>query len=264
MKPRVRLNSEDEGLSASRLFNTICLFVCWIATVGAILNFAITGGLWVTLALLYVTPFRYFFFDLSPDRLSKRPPELDRSIPLTIFMHYWNIAFPIPQGGFLADVAGFFLASVRAFVNGYGLLIFDTFAFMFRVRNDTHGIPLDEDITVAHNNDKLDQIAKAAKVSTDEETARRYQSLSKAWKETQVSSELSKFDIPIRRYLNPQNPYFINKEINVLPIDDQLALDRKAFLKDHPDEQDYFANIKTLAEDELGSSLDLKNKKLKK
>lgn len=251
MKPRIRLNSEDEGITATRLFNNICLFICWISTIVAIVSFAVTTNLWRTIVLLYVTPFRYFFFDLAPDRLSRRPSELDRTIPLTIFIHYWTISFPIPQGGFLADVAGFFLASVRAFINGYGLLLFDTFAFMFRVKNDTHGIPLDTDITIAHNDKKLEQIAKAAEVSTSEEQARRYKSLSKAWKQTQISSELNKFNIPIRRYLDPEISYFLNKEVNVLPIDDQLSLDRKKFLEDHPDQQDYFRDIKAFAEEEL-------------
>lgn len=240
-RKKIRLNSKEESVwSVSHLFNVIALIICWLAVIWGVVRFMITNQLLPSLLFLEIVPFRYFFFDLSPDRLSRRPPELDRSIPLTIFIHYWMIRFPIPQGGFLADIAGFFLANCRAVINGYGLLMFDTFAFMFRIRNDSNGLPLDQEIKVIHHNKKLDQIAKAAHVSTNEEEVKEYNRLYNAWKQTEVTSELNKFDIPIRRYLDPQEQYFINQELDMIPIDDQFSLNQEQFLKAHPDQKNYF------------------------
>jgi hypothetical protein len=238
-----RINSkDDENFSGSRLFNLIALFICWSALIGAIIYFISTSKPVQTIAVLGIIPFRYFFFDLTPDKLSRRPSELDRSIALNILVHYWTIRFPIPQGGFLADVAGIFLAICRCFINGFGLLYFDTFAFFFRIRNDRKGIPLEKDITVLHDNKKLEQIAKTAKTATSEEKAEEFKELKRDWEQTKVASELNRWNFPIRRYIKASNSYFKIREVNILPLDDEYSLDRKAFLKAHPDQKDYFKN----------------------
>lgn len=48
----------------------------------------------------------------------------------------------------------------------------------------------------------------------------------------------------MRRYLNPTNPYFQIREIGNIPLDDQYSLDRKAFLKAHPNQKNYFGHPK--------------------
>ncbi|MES5151078.1 hypothetical protein [Lactobacillus crispatus] len=236
-----RINSKEDGnFSGSRLFNVIALGICWLSVITGIFWFIVTSNPVPMIIILGIPPFRYFFFDLTPDKLSRRPPELDRTIPLNILVHYWTIRFPIPQGGFLADVAGIFLAICRCYINGYGLLYFDTFAFLFRIRNDKRGIPLDQDITVLHDNEKLNQIAQNAKTATSEEKAEEYEELKKGWEQSEISSELNKWNFPIRRYLKASNSYFKIREVNILPIDDEYALDSKKFLKAHPDQKDYF------------------------
>lgn len=233
-----RINSKEDGnFSGSRLFNVIALGICWLSVITGIFWFIVTSNPVPMIIILGIPPFRYFFFDLTPDKLSRRPPELDRTI---ILVHYWTIRFPIPQGGFLADVAGIFLAICRCYINGYGLLYFDTFAFLFRIRNDKRGIPLDQDITVLHDNEKLNQIAQNAKTATSEEKAEEYEELKKGWEQSEISSELNKWNFPIRRYLKASNSYFKIREVNILPIDDEYALDSKKFLKAHPDQKDYF------------------------
>lgn len=244
MKEKIRLNEKDsDSFSGSRLFNVTALIICWIATIGGIIYFAVTSKLLPAIAILGIVPFRYFFFDLAPDRLTRRPPDLDRSIPLEILLHYLSISFPIPQGKFLADVAGFFLAIARAFINGFGLLYFDTFAFAFRIRNDTNGVPLDEDIGILHDNEKLQRLADEASQTDSETKSREYTRLKEDWEQTAIANELNQWDFPIRRYLKPTNPYFEIREVGNIPLDDQYSLDRKAFLKAHPDQKDYFGHL---------------------
>lgn len=241
----MRLNEKDsDSFSGSRLFNIIALIICWMATLSGILYFVVTSKPLPAIAILGIVPFRYFFFDLSPDRLTRRPPDLDRAIPLEILLHYLAIRFPIPQGKFLADVAGIFLAVGRAFINGFGLLYFDTFAFAFRIRNDTNGTPLDEDITILHDNEKLKKLVDEANRTNSETKAQEYKRLKKDWEQTAITNELNQWNFPLRRYLNPTNPYFEIREIGNIPLDDQYSLDRKAFLKTHPDQKNYFGHLK--------------------
>lgn len=264
MDNKIHLNEKDsESFSGSRLFNISALILCWIATLGGILYFAITSKPLPAIAILGFVPFRYFFFDLSSDRLTKRPPELDRAIPLQILLHYLSIRFPIPQGKFLADVAGVFLAVGRAFINGFGLLYFDTFAFAFKIRNDTNGTPLDEDIAILHDNEKLQRLAEEAQKTDSETRAAEYSKLKNDWEQTEITNELNQWNFPIRRYLNPTNPYFRIREIGNIPLDDQYSLDRKAFLKAHPNQQDYFGHTKK-DEQEIQHSVNKKNESLSK
>lgn len=221
-RTRRRLNSKDSELtSLIRGVNRLLCLICWIEVGLSCLYFVRTDNWRVTALMLQFTPIRYFFFDIAPEKAQKRPPSLDRSIPLAIFVRYLSRRFPIPQGGFLADIFGLFLASCRASVNGYALLWFDTFTFFFKDKT-VDGLPTDGDgnIKFLHDNDRLKAIQDKLESSDDEESTKRLNATYEEWKKTRIASELDQWDFPIRRYLNPTDDYFKINEIGSRLMDD--------------------------------------------
>lgn len=235
---RKQYNKSDiELLALSNFFNLFALIVCWVAVVLAVIYFAATAKIGLTFVLLLVIPFRYFFFDISPSKLSKRPPSLDRIVPVTIYVSHLSQAFPIPNGNFIASCWGFLLAVGRAFINGFGLLYFDTFTFLYKVRNDVNGIPLNQDIKALHSSDRLEAIKAQideGKIK-DPDQLNYAKELAKSIEQVQVTTELTEWDFEIKRYVSTPNMYFKNAEIGNIMIDDKYALDIEAYNRDHPD-----------------------------
>lgn len=230
---KIRLNHEDAKTSViMRWLNRIVLMTCWLAVILDMLFFAATGNTGLTLIFAMFTPIRYFFFDVAPEKIQRRPPSLDRLIPLTIFVRYLRKQFPIPQGNILADIAGFFLASGRAFINGYALLFFDTFTFAFQIKNNKKGIPVDQDITVLYDNEKLEKLGQEADKTTSEERAENLRKIQNSWKQSQISNELNVWNFPLRRYLSKPTYYFVNKEVGNVAIDDKYILEDEKEDKD--------------------------------
>lgn len=187
------------------LFNMFILFVCWALVFVAIIEYMLTSNAKVPIKLLMFIPFRYFFFDLAPDRLQRRPPSLDREIPVSIFINYLRRKFPIPNGNFIASLWGFLLAVLRAIINGYCLLYFDTFFFFFTVRNTPTGIPLEFDESMEKSHKNLD------KFGIETKDIEKYVNSINLYR---VNDELTRWDFPIRRYRNLPNFIFETKEIS--------------------------------------------------
>lgn len=246
--------SDTELLALSSFFNTFALIMCWIAILLALIYYAATQKLGLTFVLLLVVPFRYFFFDINPDKLSKRPPSLDRIIPVTIYVSHLSQAFPIPNGNILATGWGFLLAVGRAFINGFGLLYFDSFTFFYKVRNDNNGIPLNQDIKALHSSDRLKGIEKQIKENMikDPDKLRYAKDLTESVKQMEVANKLTEWDFEIKRYVNTPSMYFKNAEISNSLIDDKYSLDIDAYNKAHPNKpiilsskaQKHFENLK--------------------
>lgn len=233
-----KLNSPDSGfLRIKDLMNLLGLISCWIAVIADIIYFAISNNVLGFIIGSMWTPCRYFFFDMSPSKLQRRPASLDRSIPLTIFVNYLSIAFPIPNGDFLADIAGFLLACVRAAINGYALLIFDTFSWLYTVKNDVNGIPLNDGIDVdAEDEDEEDEdngeneeeiiVIGNTVVSQAEVNPHVEESYAK-----QIMRRLDEWNFPLRRYKAKPNYYFENNEIGAAGLIKSGLQDKETDIK---------------------------------
>lgn len=229
---RRRLNQHnDDLLRLAKWINRIALVSCWFVVFFAIAFFLITGNLGLTLLFLSYTPIRYFLFDTAPQKEQKRPPSLDRSIPLTIFVRYLSIEFPISQGNLMADLWGFLVAVCRATINGYALLWFDTFTFAYAIRDQAGRAPIKEDINLIHERDRLDQLDQKADQVTDKDIAKQLRQISKAWKQTAQAQELGQWSFPLRRYLTAGDDFMALKEVGAELIDDKNQLDQKAYAK---------------------------------
>lgn len=204
---------DDQVLSLSVIFNRSLLAACWFSLFVSILYYAITANVLKTFLIASFIPFRYFFFDINPSKLRKRPPSLSRDIVVSIFISYKVRRFPIPQGGFLATVVGTFLAIMRAYINGIGLMLFDSFTFLFQIKNDKKGIPLDQDINILNDNERLQAILNEAKVQNDDIEKKKLEKMHQDWIDIGNQRRLSAWDFPIQRYIDHSNYYFINKEI---------------------------------------------------
>lgn len=232
MQPTQRLNEKDTSFDHTlKIINRVALVSCWVAVLLDAIYFMATDN--VLKALLYAqyTPIRYFFFDIAPEKEQKRPPSLDRTIPLTIFVRYLSRRFPIPQGSLMADLWGFFLAVGRAMINGYALLLFDTFSFAYSIRNDKHGVPLEQNIVTLHDNQELEAIKNEAEMDDDPEKTAEAKRTYEAWKQTQLTNELDQWDFPIRRYMYAGDDYMSLKEVGAEVLDDKYQLDLKAYKK---------------------------------
>lgn len=229
---KIHLYQEDSKFdNLLEWLNRIALLSCWLAVIGDIIFLAITGQTGLALIFAMYTPFRYFFFDIAPSKLQRRPPSFDRTIALTIFVQYLGKRYPIPQGGILATITGFFLACGRAMVNGYALMFFDSFTFLYQVKNDKNGVPLDNNIAVLHNNEALSKLEKDINDSESETEKERLKKLQYEWQQTAVTNSLDVWDFPVRRYLKKPTYYFKNNEVGSLAIDD------KYILEDEPDKK---------------------------
>lgn len=223
---RIRLYREDSNFSVVVTWiNRIILLSCWGSVFIAIYTFVKTANLGLTALIGMYTPVRYFLFDVAPSKLERRPPSLDRVIPLTIFVRYLRIKFPIPQGNILATISGFFLACGRTMINGYALLFFDTFTFLFSIRNNKKGIPLDKNIGVLHDNKALIELEEQIEETNSESKEERLKKLQYEWKQTAITNSLSVWDFPLRRYLEKPTYYFKNKEIGNSVIDNKYILE---------------------------------------
>ena len=217
-----------------KLVNQIAVLACWASVAFAIFYIIVSNNLVIGILLAFITPVRYFLFDVENSKITKRPPSLDRTIPLTIFVNYWNKSFPVPQGNIMADIAGFFLASIRAFINGYGLLYFDTFTFFFKDHND---VLLEDDEVFLHSNSKLEELRKEIDAATGERDKQRLEAALSNWRKSKYSSDLDAWNFPIRRYMTePTDSYFKAQEMGANLLDDRFMLDLRKFIEAHPEE----------------------------
>lgn len=232
MNDKIRLYSDDSKLTVVfRWLNRIAALSCWIALILNIVFIMKTGNFGLGIVFGMYTPIRYFLFDIAPEKIQRRPPSLDRSIPLTIFVRYLRIVFPIPQGNVLATIVGFILASARAAINGYALLFFDTFTFFFEIRDNKGkgGFSSNdgsEEDTILHSNKAFDRLEKEINES-DEGSNReeRLEKLKEEWYKSRIANNLNIWDFPIRRYLNKPTYYFENKEVGNNAIDAKYILE---------------------------------------
>lgn len=220
MDDKIKLYEKDTRLDLliSRI-NKAVLVVCWVALICDISYYAITSNLLMALIYSMFTPLRYFLFDIAPAKLQKRPAELDRSIPLNIFVTYLAKKFPIPQGNTLATIIGFFIASARMWINGYALLIFDTFTFFFKTINDKNGIPLHIGNRVLQVNEDLLNLEKSIRKNNSESEEESLKKVKSEWQKGASRVDFNEWDFPLRRYLNWPSFYFENNEIGVSMID---------------------------------------------
>ncbi|QDR73670.1 hypothetical protein FOD75_11300 (plasmid) [Limosilactobacillus reuteri] len=229
---RQRINVKDTSLQVVvKYLNIGGLIICWMSVFAAVVNYIITSNAGTTILFALVTPTRYFFFDTAPQKEQKRPLSLDRAIPLTIFVRYLSKRFPIPQGGIIADIWGFILATVRAAINGYALLYFDTFTFAFSVRDDDILLNNEESIKLVHDDQRLNAIQKTAEKTDNEEQAEKLSKLYGAWQETRRASQIDEWNFPLRRYLIPADSRAELNEIGNSAIDDENQVDQLALAK---------------------------------
>lgn len=236
MKTNNLLNN-NEISNISIFINKIALISCWIALILDVVYCMYSNNILKAFLISFFTPIRYFFFDIDSKKIHKRPISLDRNIPLYILMHYWNICFPIPQGNFLADVAGIILSSGRIYINGYGLLLFDTFTFAYK--NNQKDFKLDDTIQTPHNNNEIKKVEKEVWTESNNAT-HTLSKLIDEWKQNQVINDLDIWNFPIKRYIGVSKfTYFQNREIGHSFIDDKYLLDMDKYIKDHPKDIHY-------------------------
>ena len=177
------------------------------------------------------TPIRYFFFDITPEKERRRPPSLDRTIPLTLFVRYLSRKFPILWGSLMADLWGFFLAVGRATVNGYALLWFDTFSFAYQIRRDKNGVPLTDDITILHDNDRLEALKHKIEHAYSDEDSQRFENMYNEIQQVRQTDELDQWNFPIRRYIQTSDEFIELKEVGAEVYDDKDQIDQKEYQK---------------------------------
>lgn len=219
-KRSIKIYQKDETLvRLADWLNKMALLSCWAALFLDIAYFAVTGHALRTILFALYTPLRYFFFDISPKKELRRPPSLDRAIPLAIFINYLNKRFPIPQGGIIATLYGLALAAGRASINGYALLWFDTFYFLYEVRKDAIGQIGSNELSLKKN-DQLENLRYQLLRANDEDEEEAIKKSLNNWKQTQLASQLDVWNFPIRRYLNATNDYVKLKEVGTKYFED--------------------------------------------
>jgi hypothetical protein len=229
-----------------KLLNKITILLCWGAVFLDAFFIILTNKIGLGIIFAFFTPIRYFLFDIENSKLTKRPPQLDRTIPLTIFINYWNKVYPIPQGDFFADVVGFFLASIRVFINGYALLYFDTFTFFFKVKNDSYGNPLDEENIKLSQNDNMQKIKEMLSEKENEKVTEDIEDIVNNRKHIHhLNKDLDAWTFPIKRYIDkPSSSYFRTQEIGTNLLDDRFMLDLEKYLTDFPEKRKYYYSRK--------------------
>lgn len=231
MKKR-RINVKDTSLERlARKLNLIALISCWVAIILDMIYFMVTDNTLKAILFGMYTPIRYFFFDITPEKEKRRPPSLDRTIPLTLFVRYLSRKFPIVWGSLMADLWGFFLAVGRATINGYALLWFDTFSFAYRIRRDKNGIPLTDDITILHDNDRLEALKHKIDHANSDEDSLRYEKLYDEIQKVRQTDELDQWNFPLRRYIQTSDEFIELKEVGAEVYDDKNQIDQKAYQK---------------------------------
>ena len=231
MKKR-RINVKDTYLERlARKLNLIALISCWVAISLDIVYFMVTDNTLKAILFGMYTPIRYFFFDITPEKERRRPPSLDRTIPLTLFVRYLSRKFPILWGSLMADLWGFFLAVGRATVNGYALLWFDTFSFAYQIRRDKNGVPLTDDITILHDNDRLEALKHKIEHAYSDEDSQRFENMYNEIQQVRQTDELDQWNFPIRRYIQTSDEFIELKEVGAEVYDDKDQIDQKEYQK---------------------------------
>ena len=217
---KIHLNREDSHISVVfGWINRVVTLSCWLVFIIDIIFFTRTGNVLLFLIIGMYTPARYFLFDILPEKIQKRPPSLDRSIPLSIFIRYLGSSFPISQGNLLATLAGFFLACGRAIINGYSLLFFDTFTFLYQDESGTF-------VTLLSNKN-MQNLKKSVEELNKDQSEERIKQMQKEWYQSRVSSSLNVWNFSLKRYLNKPTYYFENNEIGNSVIDSKYILEDK-------------------------------------
>lgn len=254
MKKR-RINVKDTYLERlARKLNLIALISCWVAISLDIVYFMVTDNTLKAILFGMYTPIRYFFFDITPEKERRRPPSLDRTIPLTLFVRYLSRKFPILWGSLMADLWGFFLAVGRATVNGYALLWFDTFSFAYQIRRDKNGVPLTDDITILHDNDRLEALKHKIEHAYSDEDSQRFENMYNEIQQVRQTDELDQWNFPIRRYIQTSDEFIELKEVGAEVYDDKDQIDQKEYqkhltrLKLSKDELNRNVNIETVSD----------------
>lgn len=231
MKKR-RINVKDTYLERlARKLNLIALISCWVAISLDIVYFMVTDNTLKAILFGMYTPIRYFFFDITPEKERKRPPSLDRTIPLTLFVRYLSRKFPILWGSLMADLWGFFLAVGRATVNGYALLWFDTFSFAYQIRRDKNGVPLTDDITILHDNERLEALKYKIEHAYSDEDSQQFENMYNEIQQVRQTDELDQWNFPIRRYIQTSDEFIELKEVGAEVYDDKDQIDQKEYQK---------------------------------
>lgn len=231
MKKR-RINVKDTYLERlARKLNLIALISCWVAISLDIVYFMVTDNTLKAILFGMYTPIRYFFFDITPEKERRRPPSLDRTIPLTLFVRYLSRKFPILWGSLMADLWGFFLAVGRATVNGYALLWFDTFSFAYQIRRDKNGVPLTDDITILHDNERLEALKHKIEHAYSDEDSQQFENMYNEIQQVRQTDELDQWNFPIRRYIQTSDEFIELKEVGAEVYDDKDQIDQKEYQK---------------------------------
>lgn len=231
MKKR-RINVKDTYLERlARKLNLIALISCWVAISLDIVYFMVTDNTLKAILFGMYTPIRYFFFDITPEKERRCPPSLDRTIPLTLFVRYLSRKFPILWGSLMADLWGFFLAVGRATVNGYALLWFDTFSFAYQIRRDKNGVPLTDDITILHDNERLEALKYKIEHAYSDEDSQQFENMYNEIQQVRQTDELDQWNFPIRRYIQTSDEFIELKEVGAEVYDDKDQIDQKEYQK---------------------------------
>lgn len=231
MKKR-RINVKDTYLERlARKLNLIALISCWVAISLDIVYFMVTDNTLKAILFGMYTPIRYFFFDITPEKERRRPPSLDRTIPLTLFVRYLSRKFPILWGSLMADLWGFFLAVGRATVNGYALLWFDTFSFAYQIRRDKNGVPLTDDITILHDNERLEALKYKIEHAYSDEDSQQFENMYNEIQQVRQTDDLDQWNFPIRRYIQTSDEFIELKEVGAEVYDDKDQIDQKEYQK---------------------------------
>ena len=95
-------------------------------------------------------------------------------------------------------------------VNGYALLFFDTFSFLYSVKNDSKCLPLNDSLNV----EEFSIPQETALESDQDGDQDRLEEAKLNWQEERVITELDRWAFPIRRYRIKPNYYFENNEVD--------------------------------------------------
>lgn len=223
MDKRIKLNQTDTTLvKFLRTLNRVACALGWIFLFSAIFIYMNTENLILSFLIAMYVPIRYFFFDVSPEKKQIRPHSLNRDTAFIIFIRYLSISFPVPQGNILATIFGFIVAVLRAYINGYGLLVFDTFTFFFREKYYSDVSNTFEELPKTSSISELE--AKLEEEDNEERVERLTIMLSDA-QQYYFSQKLNEWDFPKKRYiLSRHNYYFENREVGNLPLDDEYLI----------------------------------------
>lgn len=219
----IKLNQANTTLvKFLRTLNRVACALGWVFLFSAIFIYMSTENLMLSLLVAMYVPVRYFFFDVSPEKKQIRPHSLNRDTAFVIFVRYLSISFPVPQGNILASIYGFIAAVFRAYINGYGLLVFDTFTFFFR---DKYYSDVSDEFDDLPKTSSISELESDIAKEDNEERAERLNIMLSDAQQYYISQKLNEWDFPKKRYiLSRHNYYFENREVGNLPLDDEYLI----------------------------------------